>query len=256
MRPLPPGPESARPLQRAFVLGLRIDALPRIDAVERAVALSRGDRAAHLVTANSLMAIEAEHNRDLRTACAEADLSVADSSGLTWAARALREPALERFPGVDIAFELCHRAAESNIPVYLLGGALGVADRAGRHLVAAIPGLRIAGSRDGFFREDDEPSVIAAIRESGARIVLVALGMPRQELWIYRNKARLPAGLYIGVGGTFDIWAGMATRAPLWVQDMGFEWLFRLIQEPWRLRRMLGLPLFAWRVLRESKSDK
>lgn len=253
MNPRPPEPDRPGQRAKAFVLGLRIDAMQRIDAIEEITSLIASPRATHLVTANSLMAIEAENNTELRRACNEADLSLPDSSGLTWAARVLRQPPLERFPGVDIAFELCHRAAENGTPVFLLGGSPSIADRAGRHLCASMPGLRIAGVHDGYFSDEDETRVIQAVRDSGARLVLVALGMPRQELWIHRNKERLSPGLYIGVGGTFDIWAGQAERAPMWVQDIGFEWLYRLIQEPWRARRMLGLPMFAWRVLLKGR---
>lgn len=255
MKPHPLEPDPAKPGSKAYVLGLRIDAMPRIEAIEKITALIKASHATHLVTANSLMALEAENNEALRAACNEADLSIPDSSGLTWAARVLRQPHIERFPGVDIAFELCHRAAEDATPVYLLGGAPSVADRAGRHLCASMPGLRIAGVHDGFFEDSDEATVIEAIRESGARLVLVGLGMPRQELWIHRNKGRLPSGLYIGVGGTFDIWAGRADRAPIWMQDLGFEWLFRLVQEPWRAKRMLGLPMFALRVWAKRRSN-
>lgn len=256
MSPLPPEPEPPTRAPQAHVLGFAVDALPRALAFERAALLMDSPRPAHVVTGNALMALESAGNPALADACAHADLVLPDSSGLVWAARRLHQPRLERLPGVDLAFELCRRAARKGAGVYLLGGSAGTADRAAAALRAAIPDLRICGVRDGFFRSADEPAVIEGIRDSGARLVLVATGMPRQEIWIHRNKARLPAGAYIGVGGSFDVWAGTVRRAPGWMQDTGIEWLFRLFQEPWRFRRMAGLPRFAWRVLRASTFRK
>jgi N-acetylglucosaminyldiphosphoundecaprenol N-acetyl-beta-D-mannosaminyltransferase len=107
----------------------------------------------------------------------------------------------------------------------------------------------IAGVRDGFFKESDEETILRDIAHSRAKVVLIAMGMPRQELWIHRNMHRLPPAIYMGVGGTLDVWAGDLKRAPRWMQALGIEWLYRLIQQPWRITRMWQLPRFALKVI-------
>jgi N-acetylglucosaminyldiphosphoundecaprenol N-acetyl-beta-D-mannosaminyltransferase len=130
-----------------------------------------------------------------------------------------------------------------------LGGAEGIAAKAAENMAKKYQGLEIAGVHHGYFDETEEPKIIEHIRESGASFLLVALGVPKQEIWMNRHREELEGIVAIGVGGSFDVLSGKLRRAPLIWQRLGLEWLFRLIQEPWRWRRVKALPLFGILVL-------
>jgi exopolysaccharide biosynthesis WecB/TagA/CpsF family protein len=142
-------------------------------------------------------------------------------------------------------------AAERGWSAFLLGARPGVAREAGERLAARISGLRLAGARDGYFAEEETPRVLAEIRASGAEVLMVAFGNPRQEAWLDRHLAASGVRLGVGVGGFFDFAAGRVPRAPIWMQQAGLEWTFRLLHEPRRLwrRYVLGNPEFLARVL-------
>jgi N-acetylglucosaminyldiphosphoundecaprenol N-acetyl-beta-D-mannosaminyltransferase len=122
-------------------------------------------------------------------------------------------------------------------------------------MLQRYPGLEIAGARDGYFRPEEEGAVIEAINGSGARILLVAFGAPRQELWIARWRDRLAPPVAMGVGGLFDFYSGRIPRAPVWMREIGLEWVFRLMQEPGRMwrRYVIGNPLFLYRVRKQAR---
>ena len=199
------------------------------------------------------MILEAEKTPLLKTICERASMVVPDSSGISWAASLFGFPDIERFPGIDLAFELCQMAQEESLPIYLLGGQTSVAEEAAKGLFASFPLLQISGMRDGYFNPQDEPALIRDIAHSQARLVLVALGMPRQETWIYEHLSVLPPAIYIGVGGSFDVWSGRSKRAPFWLRNLGLEWLYRLKKEPFRWKRIARLPQFALKVLLYSR---
>jgi N-acetylglucosaminyldiphosphoundecaprenol N-acetyl-beta-D-mannosaminyltransferase len=134
----------------------------------------------------------------------------------------------------------------------LLGGAPGIASAAGSALAQRHPGLKIAGTESGFFRDEASGPIIERIRNSGARLVFAGLGFPRQEYWIHEHLAELGPAVCIGVGGSFDVISGRLQRAPAAVRAFGLEWLYRLAREPRRFRRQLALPVFAFRALRQS----
>ena len=208
-----------------------------------------GPAASQAITANALLALEALSSPELRAACGSAEVVLPESSGMAWALGILGQPRSFQITGVDLAFRLCQRASEKDFSVSFIGGAPGVAAAAAAALRKRIPGLRIGSIHHGFFNSDENTLVITKIKEGGARLTLLAMGMPRQDVWIHQNRGALPAGLYMGVGGAFDIWAGNLKRAPVWVQKRGIEWFYRLCQEPWRARRIAKLPLFALKVL-------
>lgn len=255
MRPPLLSPPALKARAGVHLFGTWIESRPPAEVIDKAAELFFSLSASHLVTANTLLFEEMELEPRLKTICQKASLVVSDSAGLSWAARTLGEPPLQRYPGIDLALDLCRMAERKKVSIFLLGGAAGVAEQAASFLKRLMPGLSITGMRDGFFKASETPSVIEEIRQSGARFILVALGMPKQDLWISDNQGQLPAGLYMGVGGTFDIWAGRLKRAPKFMRNLGLEWLYRLGQEPSRWRRMKGLPVFAWRVLRARGSQ-
>jgi len=157
--------------------------------------------------------------------------------------------------GTDMFPILCEAAARERLPIYLLGARPGVAQAAADNMVKRFPALTIAGTRDGFFLPAEEASVVDTINHSGARIVLVAFGVPRQELWLDRWRDRLVPSVSMGVGGLFDFYSGRMPRAPVWMRDLGLEWVYRLLQEPGRMwrRYVIGNPLFLLRVRQQAR---
>jgi N-acetylglucosaminyldiphosphoundecaprenol N-acetyl-beta-D-mannosaminyltransferase len=145
-------------------------------------------------------------------------------------------------------------AAQRGLRVFLLGAQPGVAEATSDILCARYPGLIIAGTYAGSPAPAEDDALVALVNKATPDILFVAYGAPQQDLWIARNRERLNTGVAVGVGGAFDFISGRRRRAPRWVQRIGMEWLFRLYKEPWRWRRMLALPRFAWAVLREKYS--
>lgn len=187
--------------------------------------------------------------------CDGADFVLNDGIGVQLAARMRGSRFPENLNGSDFTPRLLERAAARGWKVYLLGAAEGVAERAGRLLTQTTPGLVIAGSHHGFFHDDDQAAEL--VRASGAEMLLVAMGNPRQELWLSENLARTGATVGVGVGAFLDFVAGEQRRAPTWMNKAGIEWVYRLLREPARMwrRYVLGNPLFLVRAWRARKSD-
>jgi N-acetylglucosaminyldiphosphoundecaprenol N-acetyl-beta-D-mannosaminyltransferase len=173
---------------------------------------------------------------------------LSDGVGLLWGLRFLGMPIQERVTGIDFAEQLCRMAAVEGWPVYFLGSRGSTALECAEALAEKYPGLVVAGARNGYFDMDD-PAVADAVARSGARILFVAMGIPRQEKWAARHADRLGDLLAVGVGGAFDVLSGHLRRAPARMQKFGLEWFFRLCQEPFRWRRDLRLLVFVARVL-------
>ncbi len=211
------------------------------------------DRSPHMViTSDTPGIVRARDDAEYQEIVRSADMVTADGRGVVWMARVLRLPMRERVSGVDLVQGICGRAVEKSYSVYLLGAGPGVAEEAAKALEAGCPGLRVAGTRHGYFSEEEEPEVVRRIAEAKPDILLVALGAPKQEKWIRRHMDELQVPVAIGVGGTFDVLAGRVPRAPEWMQRAGLEWLFRLLREPKRLPRMWALPRLVWMTLWEA----
>ena len=158
----------------------------------------------------------------------------------------------ERVTGVDITKELFKQAVSNQIPIYCLGAAPSVAQQAVSNLQAMYGTINIAGIHDGFFDEAEEQRIINDIKTSGAKLVFVALGVPKQEQWISEKLSSLQGVVAIGIGGSFDVLAGNIPRAPHWMQRNRLEWLYRLYLEPKRIGRMLAIPKFMWTVIKNK----
>jgi len=202
-----------------------------------------------IATVNPEFVMAARRDVAFRQVLEQAALCVADGVGITLAARYLGQPLRERVAGVDLVERLAARAAVEGWRLFLLGAAPGVAQRAADLLCARHPGLVVCGTHAGSPAVEEEDEIVERVRAARADILLVAYGAPRQDLWLARNLARSGAAVGIGVGGVFDYLTGVARRAPSWVRRLGFEWLHRLIHQPWRWRRQLALPHFALLVL-------
>lgn len=183
-----------------------------------------------------------------------ADLVLADGIGVIKGAAMLGTPLKGKVPGIEFAAGLLGKLAKEGRSVYLLGAKPGVAELAGKRLSGQYPGLKIAGTHDGYFQED--APVVEDIRASGADVVLVCLGAPKQEKWMAKNGADTGAHLLCGLGGSLDVFAGVVERAPKFWCDHGLEWLYRLLKEPRRAGRMMKLPLFLVHVRQEKGKRK
>jgi N-acetylglucosaminyldiphosphoundecaprenol N-acetyl-beta-D-mannosaminyltransferase len=232
------------------VLGVRVDCVDMERAVERIVALvEQGGH--HLVaTVNPEFVMRARADHDFGRVLESADLCLPDGSGVVWAAR--RHGCVMPGPvtGVDLIPRLAAACVERGWRLFLLGAAPGVAEELATRLRTEHPGIEVAayaGSADAS--ADDE--TVRAIAAHGPHMLLVAFGAPKQEMWIERAGRRLQVPVAIGVGGSFDYLTGRVPRAPGWMRSAGLEWLFRLVRQPWRLRRMAVLPVYAVNVIRE-----
>ncbi len=227
---------------RTDVLGVAFDDVTMDEAVDRALAMLEEDGPHLVVTPNPEIVQRAKRDPEFARILAGAHLVIPDGIGVVYAARILGRPLKGRVPGIDFAAALLGRAAGMGKRLYLLGAAPGVAEQAAVNLQAAYPGLVVCGAHDGYFQEDGP--VAGAIRAARADIVFVCLGFPKQEKWIDANGEAAGARLYIGLGGSLDVFAGKVERAPASFQKLGLEWLYRLIRQPSRIGRMSKLPLF------------
>ncbi|MCB8920949.1 MAG: WecB/TagA/CpsF family glycosyltransferase [Ardenticatenaceae bacterium] len=215
-----------------------------------------------ICTTNPEFVMAAQRDPLFRQILQEADLCIPDGVGLIvasrWLGRRAGQPLLpQRVPGSELVYHLAGLCAQEGWRPFLLGAAEGVAAKTARVFQEKYPALRIAGTYAGSPAPEENEAIVQMINESGANMLLVAYGAPKQDKWIYRNQDRLTAvRVAIGVGGSFDFVTGKSTRAPRWVQNLGLEWLHRLLHEPWRWRRMLALPRFVLYILWQSTLGK
>lgn len=204
----------------------------------------------HVVTLNAEMTMQAETNPTLAQIIKQAELVIPDGAGIVLYLR-LQGKQIQRYPGIELAESLLQSIGKLNTPcsVFFFGGAPGVAATAATVWHQRIPALQIVGTQHGYLSPTAAPQFQQTLTQLQPQLIFVGLGVPRQELWIAQHRYLVPQATWIGVGGSFDIWAGVKTRAPAWLADNHLEWLYRLYQEPWRWRRMLALPKFAAKAL-------
>ena len=206
-----------------------------------------------IYTLNALSFLLAYEDSDYARTLARADMTLADGVGAVWGVRRLTGKKPERVAGVDLIPELCKICRQERQSVFFLGGRPGVASRAAARLQEHYPGLIVAGVRHGFWEAGEEHGIITEINRSSVGLLLVGLGQPRQEKFIDRYRNQLQAGVALGIGGSFDVLCGDLKRAPRIMRKSGLEWLFRLGQEPWRIRRLLRMVKFARIILYSPK---
>ncbi|KGN34567.1 UDP-N-acetyl-D-mannosamine transferase [Knoellia sinensis KCTC 19936] len=210
------------------------------------------------VVINAAKVAEAERNSALRDAILSCDLINADGMSVVWASRLLGTPLPERVTGIDLMTALFERAETQGWPVYLLGAEDAVIHEVVDRLRVRYPELPIAGFRNGYWSPDQEPEVVSAVALADAKLLFVAMPSPRKELFVARHRQDLNVGLVVGVGGSFDVLAGVTKRAPDVLQRAGLEWLFRLVQEPRRMwkRYLVGNTKFIGIVARQRLSSR
>lgn len=236
-------------MRKVDILGVRVDACSLAEAVEHIAGLVACGGHHQVVTANAEIIWRAWREKELAQILAEAALVTADGVGVLWAARRLGQELPEQVAGIDLVQALAARGAKAGWRFFLYGSAPGVAEAAAARLMRDYPGLAVVGTAHGYQDREGEEKVKEAIRAGRPHILLVALGAPKQEFWIAHHNPELQVPVAIGVGGSLDVLAGRAKRAPRWMRRLGLEWLYRLSKQPRRWRRQLALPAFAWRVL-------
>ncbi|GAB6931789.1 WecB/TagA/CpsF family glycosyltransferase [Calditerricola satsumensis] len=232
------------------ILGVSFSDRTMDETVALLVRAVEDGRTVHVVTANPEIVMQARRNPDYAAAVRGADLIVPDGVGILIGARLLGRAIPERVAGYDLLHRLMAEADRRRWRVFLLGATPEANEGALRALQRQYPGAVYVGHHHGYFGPDEEEAVVRRIEDARPHLLFVSLGVPRQELFIARHKHRF-TGVCMGTGGSFDVLAGKVKRAPLLWQRLGLEWLYRLIQEPWRWRRMLDLPRFLWAVVRQ-----
>ena len=241
-------------LSSVRILGIRLHAVTTAETlawIEAAIA-ARTPR--QICTANPEFLIAAQRDRAFFDLLNRADLVLPDGVGLLWAARWLGSNLPERVAGSDLIDRVAERAAQMGWGLYFLGAREGVAQKTAEILRARYPGLKIAGAFGGSPRIEEEDEIVKRVKAARPEVLFVAYGAPIQDKWIARNQAQLGVPVSMGVGGAFDFVAGVAQRAPRWMQRAGVEWLHRLGRQPWRARRIFtAVVLFPLAVLRRGR---
>lgn len=238
-------------MSRTDVLGVGFDNVTKAEAVERALELIDAREGRYVVTPNPEIVMLAKENPALKEALAGADIVLPDGAGIVKGAAILGRPMKEKVPGIDFACGVMARLAERGGSVYLFGAKPGVAEAAAETLRTKFPGLVISGTSDGYF-SDDGP-IIEKIKDAAPDFLLVCLGAPKQEKWMAQYGAATGAKLLLGLGGSLDVFAGVAQRAPEFYCKHNLEWFYRLIKNPSRAGRMMKLPLFLVHVAGEKR---
>lgn len=236
---------------RIDVLGVGFDNLTMDEAMAEGLRLTESQGTHYVVTPNPEIVELCRENLAAKIAVNEADLVLADGIGVVKGAAMLGTPLKGRVPGIEFAAGLMAGLAAKGKKLYLLGAKPGVAEQAAGRLQTTYPGLVIAGTHDGYFKDD--AAVAEEIRKTGADVVFVCLGAPKQELWMKKFGPATGAHLLCGLGGSLDVFAGVVERAPKFWSDHGLEWFYRLCREPRRIGRMMKLPLFLVHVRQEKR---
>jgi N-acetylglucosaminyldiphosphoundecaprenol N-acetyl-beta-D-mannosaminyltransferase len=234
------------------IIGVPLACLAPEGALAEVVRLYEQDAPARVAYVNAHGLNLAYKDHSFRDLLRNSDLVLNDGKGVLVAARLLKRRFPEDLNGNFFSPQVLHLAAHKGLPVFFLGAAPGVAARAAEILRERIAGLNIVGTRDGYFKPEEEDEVIQSIRDSGAGILFVAMGNPAQERWIERCLDKTGARVGFGVGAFFDFQTGTVARAPTWMNRVGLEWVHRLLKEPSRMwrRYLIGNPCFIARVLR------
>ena len=239
--------EQRKKVAHEVILGVRVGAYTYENLLAEADRVIASQEQAMVVAINPEKLVKAQRDPRLLQLLNEAELPIPDGIGVVLASRLRGGAIRERVTGIETMLHLCGHAAAKGYPVFFLGAKPGVAEKAAAILQSRYPGLQVAGTQHGYFEDDQD--VVERINRSGAQILFVAMGSPRQEYWIRRHMPALAPRLFQGVGGSLDVICGNIPRAPQWMQRAGLEWLYRLLKEPSRWRRQLALPRFLWLLM-------
>ncbi|WP_379970750.1 WecB/TagA/CpsF family glycosyltransferase [Ectobacillus sp. sgz5001026] len=244
--------------QTVDILGIPFSSMKMQETIDYiSKQLYERETAFHIVTANPEIVMCAKKDPQFKESLLQADLITPDGIGVVKVSGWFGEPIPERVGGFDMMNQwLGQFTKEDAVKLYLLGAKQHVVEKAAAVLSETYPGVIISGYHNGYFRDEEEEDIIQKVQEAKPDILLVALGFPRQETFIMRNKHRMGAKVAVGVGGSFDVWAGEVKRAPKWMQAINLEWFYRLISNPTRWRRQIVLIEFLQEAIRARKKRK
>ena len=241
---------------RVNILGVPVDMVDRGQAMQIFEESFPQPGVTMIVTPNSEIVQRASKEDELRQLISSADLIIPDGVGLVYASKIIGCPLSERVTGIDFLESIITYLEKNGKSIYFFGSKPGVAEAAADRIKEKYPKLIVAGTHDGYFKPEEEAGIVKEINDSSTDFLCVALGAPKQERFIHDHRSELKVSGAIGVGGSLDVWAGTLKRAPEFYRKHGFEWLYRLIQEPSRYKRMLALPVFMLRVIFTGKSKE
>jgi len=233
-------------MAKVSILGVKIDRVTKKQTIEKIANFVKSQKPHQIVTINPEFVMTAQKDKEFKEVINRADLAIADGVGIIWASRLVQHSLSERIAGVDLVDEIAKLASQNNWSIYFLGAKEGIAQKAAENLKKKYKNLKIVGFESG---SPHDLTIIEKIKKTKPDILLVAFGAPKQDKWIYKFKESLNVPVMMGVGGSFDFIAKKVPRAPKWLQNIGLEWFHRLINEPWRLKRQLDLPKFAFLVI-------
>jgi len=236
--------------KQAEILGVPINILSKEEAINEIIKMIENPELSEVYTPNPEMIMLAQEDKEFMHILKNAEIVLPDGIGLLIASKIKGLGLTERVTGIDTMNGLLAYCGRENKTIYLLGGKPGVPDVACSNIERQFPGIKIGGFHHGYFTKDDEAKIVEEVNEAKPDILFVCLGAPKQEKWIYGHKNKLNCRLAMGVGGSVDIYAGTAKRAPVIFQKLGMEWFYRLAKEPWRYKRMMNLPKFILRILK------
>lgn len=236
-------------LKAVKILGVKFHNVTLDDALSRFVHLLDGDRLGTIFTPNPEIVMAAQDDKELKSALLEGDLVIPDGIGILYASKIHALGLQTRVPGIELMGKILKYCNTNRLSIYLFGGKPGVAEKAVAKIQETYPNIVIKGYQNGYFDESETLSIVDRINETKPDVLFVALGAPKQEKWITTHKKVLNAKVAMGVGGSFDVWAGIVKRAPVFFQRIHLEWFYRLLQDPSRIGRMMVLPKFMIKVL-------
>ena len=242
--------------EKIDIHGVMIDNVTMEEALDKVLSMLEGQTPQKIFTPNSEIIMQATRDPELRDILNSAELIVPDGAGVILASRIMKNELKEKVSGIDLVRQIFANTKKRPASFFILGGKPGVAEKASVNIVYDYPKAKINGYRNGYFDESEVPEIIKQINESRAEILLVGLGAPKQEKWIHRYANELNCKILMGIGGSIDVFAGTAKLAPEFMRRAGLEWLYRLIKEPKRAKRMLDLPRFILLTLKKTMADR
>ncbi len=238
-------PSNRNELPEITLLGMRLHRMDRASTLETLRRFCHEDRPHIVVTADASGFVIAAGDPEFRQIWQRADLITPDSTGVLWAARRQGTPLTERVSGVELAEQLCALSARDGFSLFFYGAAPGVAEDAAEEMRRRYPGTQIVGTAHGFLSPAEQAALLEELRAKRPTVLLVAMGIPRQEKWLAQHLPELGVRIGMGVGGTFDVFSGRVNRAPLWMQRRGLEWAYRLAKNPRKISKVATLPRFV-----------
>ncbi len=242
--------------EKVDIHGVLIDNVTMSEALDKVLSMLKGQTPQKIFTPNSEIIMQATRDPELKHMLNSAELVVPDGAGVILASRIMKNELKEKVSGVDLVRKILANTEKRPTSFFIFGGKPGVAEKASVNILYDHPKAKILGYRNGYFDENEVPEIIKQINDSRAEILLVGLGAPKQEKWIHQYAGELNCKILMGIGGSIDVFAGTVKLAPEFMRKAGLEWLYRLIKEPKRAKRMLDLPRFILLTLKKKVADR